>query len=150
MWCIHISRCKMQARAALKYSMLKGELEIGMSLWGKQLTLTEGLYVLALDTVSSEHCVSDGRLLSIVVTYMYLSARSDCLSEAPPLTSRGICVMWPSFHFSPSLYERWGEGYDHRVVGIDLLHPRVESSKKKKKRQQTPVVVIRQCAQHME
>lgn len=83
----------MQARAALKYSMLKGELEIGMRLWGKQLTLTVGLYVLELDTVSSEHCVSDGRLLTIAVTYMYLSARSDCLSEAPPLTSRGICVM---------------------------------------------------------
>lgn len=73
--------------------MLKGKLEIGMRLWSKQLTLIEGLYVLELDTVSSEHCVIDGRLLAVAVTYIYSYARSDCLSEDPPLTSRGICVM---------------------------------------------------------
>lgn len=73
--------------------MLEEELEIGMRLWSKQLTLTEGVYVLEMDTVFSVHCVTDCRPLAIAVTYIYSYVRSDCLSEAPPLTSSGICVM---------------------------------------------------------
>lgn len=96
--------------------MLEEELEIGMRLWGKQLTLTEGEYVLELDIVSSEHCVSDSRLLAIAVTKINSYARSDCLSEAPPLTSRGICVMWPSLPVSHLHYMKDEE----RVVIIEL------------------------------
>lgn len=71
--------------------MSEEELELGLRLWGKQLTLAEGVCVLETDTVSSEHCVPDGRPLAIAVTYSYAS--SDCLSEVTPLTSSGICVM---------------------------------------------------------
>lgn len=89
-----------------------------MRLWGKQLTLTERLYVLELDTVSSKHCVTDGRLLAIAVTYTYIYsyARSDCLSEAPLLTSSGMCVMRPGL----PVYHLHYMKNEERVVIIEL------------------------------
>lgn len=57
--------------------------------------------------------------------------------------------MWPSLSVYHLHYmKKWGEGCDHRIVGIELMHTRVEPSKQK--HQQMPVVVIRWCAQYVE